>query len=77
MPEADPDPIRHVTAKTRIYLPGGSHGFRPGETVPLAASVEAELIKAGHLDAPPAPEPAPATTAPVAEPEPPAAAPAA
>ena len=50
--------VSTVTAKTRIYLPGGSHGSRPGDTVPLPASVQAELIAAGHLDAPePAGEP--------------------
>lgn len=49
---ATPDPVRHVTAKTRIYLPGGSHGFRPGETVPLPESVIADLTAAGHLEAP-------------------------
>lgn len=47
-----PDPVRHVTAKTRIYLPGGNHGFRPGETVPLPQSVIDTLVKAGHLDKP-------------------------
>lgn len=59
------DPVSNVTAKTRIYLPGGSHGFRPGDTVPLPASVQAELIAAGHLDAPKAP---PAPGEPPAEP---------
>ncbi len=60
------DLISNVTAKTRIYLPGGSHGFRPGDTVPLPASVQAEMIAAGHLDAP---EPAEAAaTEPPAEP---------
>jgi hypothetical protein len=53
---------RTVTAQTKIYLSGGSHPFRPGDSLPLPASVAAELVAAGHLDAPAAPaasEPAP------------------
>ena len=48
------EPIRIVTAETRIYLPGGSHGFRPGDKVPLPDSVAAALEAAGHLT--PAPD---------------------
>jgi hypothetical protein len=59
---------RNVTAETRIYLPGGSHGFQPGDTVPLPASVEAALLAAGHLTAPaavtPAPDPEPVQESP-------------
>lgn len=44
-----------MTAQTKIYLPGGTHPFRPGDTVLLPESVAAELVAAGHLDAPPVP----------------------
>lgn len=57
-------PPRHVTAETRIYLPDGSHGFRPGQTVPLPEAVAQALEAAGHLTpAPAAAEPATAEPA--------------
>ena len=52
---------RLVQAASLIYLPGGSHPFRPGDVLPLSAETIADLQPGGHVtDMAPAAEPPPA-----------------